>query len=686
MPKFYLIMAMTLILNASGHSQLIGAAHCQDSSFRKSFSIGGDSIECIAQILKGGGNGLILGRHKHIGTATEDGLLIQIDSVGRLQWSVDYLSQVSNEQIRIIRGITLHSGNLLLTARVTSVVDASFNQTILIKTDPLGNIIWSKIILADPSVDNHAVFQLQSMAEGLNEETIVSGTVYGNLNSGFAGQYGFVLKIDASGNSMFSRFFILSPGTVNDVISTFFKNGTLILFGYAEDGQCASTEPRSFYDLQIDYNTGDILNSRRYCMEPAANVIGFANYLHNYEVTETVSGFTLNGFLAESGLGARDFIFVHFDSSGGYTDGFTIIDHLTGKAFHNIVVDSIGSVFLTAVSPLAEVYSSQYSATGTLAGQKMLEFPGFDKLYFVSEGGTKLLTLPDGYLRYINNASVGSDNQIILIQKSTLSNFKSSCLGKDTAFTTVVGSLQFMLSPFNINQIQYDKIDLLDYILSVQVNDVSVHDMCNQASMCTNTHIYGTDTICSTQTPSIFIAVKNADCFQPVQWVYDSSWMAGWKIDNDSVIEIYPKQDLSLDSLYSITALTGCAKEETTKPIVILSSNKRDYTDIHICEGDSLSLTPGNFFNSYLWQDGSDDSLFRTKTPGIYTVIAGYGNCSVKDSFLVGNFRDNSLVNLGSDTTICCDEIIKLHPGNQFASYIWQDNSRDSVFTVSQTV
>ncbi len=44
----------------------------------------------------------------------------------------------------------------------------------------------------------------------------------------------------------------------------------------------------------------------------------------------------------------------------------------------------------------------------------------------------------------------------------------------------------------------------------------------------------------------------------------------------------------------------------------------------NLCAGDSLVLSPGNFL-SYLWQDNSMDSIYKVRTPGLYSVTVSNG-------------------------------------------------------------
>lgn len=69
----------------------------------------------------------------------------------------------------------------------------------------------------------------------------------------------------------------------------------------------------------------------------------------------------------------------------------------------------------------------------------------------------------------------------------------------------------------------------------------------------------------------------------------------------------------------TLIAANGC-DSMITLILTVLRSPKPDLgIDKHLCPGDSLVLSPGQY-DSYLWQDSSNQSSFIVKQPGIFTV------------------------------------------------------------------
>jgi hypothetical protein len=117
-----------------------------------------------------------------------------------------------------------------------------------------------------------------------------------------------------------------------------------------------------------------------------------------------------------------------------------------------------------------------------------------------------------------------------------------------------------------------------------------------------------------------------------------------------------------------------------TSPLLTLSNFLG--SDTTICQGDSFDLSASFPGATYLWQDNSTDSTFTVTQGGIYWVEITLNGCTVSDTINVSEtIIDPSL---GNDTAICIGSSFDLNAFNQGATYLWQDNSTDSIFTVNQ--
>jgi gliding motility-associated-like protein len=136
---------------------------------------------------------------------------------------------------------------------------------------------------------------------------------------------------------------------------------------------------------------------------------------------------------------------------------------------------------------------------------------------------------------------------------------------------------------------------------------------------------------------------------------------------------------------YWVSAINefGCQETDTIH-VALSSAVVVDLgNDTTVCSGEEYVLNPGSGFASYLWQDGSSNSIFQVNSPGLYWVeVTDEMGCSGIDSVVV-TLNPSPIVDLGEDTTVCSGGTVFLDPGNQFSSYLWQDNSTLPVYTVT---
>ncbi len=113
--------------------------------------------------------------------------------------------------------------------------------------------------------------------------------------------------------------------------------------------------------------------------------------------------------------------------------------------------------------------------------------------------------------------------------------------------------------------------------------------------------------------------------------------------------------------------------------------------DTTLCQGESITLdattptTPTT--TNYLWQDSSTNSTFNVTQQGDYWVQVIHTCGNITDTIHV-NYNSIPNINLGNDTIICQGASITLDATpstpTTTTTYLWQDNSTDSIFNVTQ--
>lgn len=142
---------------------------------------------------------------------------------------------------------------------------------------------------------------------------------------------------------------------------------------------------------------------------------------------------------------------------------------------------------------------------------------------------------------------------------------------------------------------------------------------------------------------------------------------------------------------FTADLLPGCTQTSICDTFQLAASGTT------FCVGDTLQLTISKnaecHVNTLFKYDTAyipgfiavNDSVYKAplKAAGEGYVYGITGGCvTLTDSVKVRVFLSPSIINLGPDTTICPGNTLQLHAGPGFASYTWQDNASDSVYTV----
>ena len=102
------------------------------------------------------------------------------------------------------------------------------------------------------------------------------------------------------------------------------------------------------------------------------------------------------------------------------------------------------------------------------------------------------------------------------------------------------------------------------------------------------------------------------------------------------------------------------------------------YTDWTMCKGDTLVLNAGLKIASatYLWNDGSTDSIKMVTDSGLYKVQIGT-LCPIEDSVSISYYSDS--FSLAGDSALCSGDTLILHLPNDNNTYTWYDgDNRES--------
>ncbi len=270
------------------------------------------------------------------------------------------------------------------------------------------------------------------------------------------------------------------------------------------------------------------------------------------------------------------------------------------------------------------------------------------------------------YFLYGNNDTVSFTVNVINPPVVNLGNDTSLCAGETLVLNSTTSNATYQWQDSSSNP-TYTVTQQGIYWVNVTVNNCSATDSLNVSFNPAPLVNLGNDTtLCIGETLTLNSTTANATYL--------------WQ-DNST----NPTYTVSQPGTYWVdVTLNNCSTSDSLNvtyqpaPIVNLGN------DTSLCQGETLLLNSTTSNATYQWQDNSSNPTYTVTQQGIYWVNVTVSSCSATDSLVV-NYVTAPLVNLGNDTTLCNGETLTLNSTTANATYLWQDNSTNPIYTVSQS-
>lgn len=161
---------------------------------------------------------------------------------------------------------------------------------------------------------------------------------------------------------------------------------------------------------------------------------------------------------------------------------------------------------------------------------------------------------------------------------------------------------------------------------------------------------------------------------------------------NPAIVQ-YTWQDNSTQSTYIVqqpgtysVTVRGTNECFNKDSIVVQHTALPSFTlgrDTSLCEQQTLLLSLNLSNAQYNWNTGSTANSITVSQPGWYWVDVKQNGCAKRDSIQL-LYKPLPIVNLGIDTALCEGITKQLNAFNAGATYVWQDNSNNAGFVISQ--
>ena len=192
--------------------------------------------------------------------------------------------------------------------------------------------------------------------------------------------------------------------------------------------------------------------------------------------------------------------------------------------------------------------------------------------------------------------------------------------------------------------------------------------------LCDSIFLSGPDTLCSLTNTVTYTVKRSPGCPAIPSWHLSDTSAGNITVINDTTISIQFTKAGLLQLIASITTTCKTIEDSINIHVFAPPGSINLGPDLQLCKFSSLKLNAGSGFATYLWNDGSIDSILTVFNPGLYTVTA-------KD--LCGNtYTDNINItlapdipfDLGPDLQKCNTDTLTITAPGSFPNYSWAVN------------
>lgn len=428
--------------------QLLLAISCYRAFAQQpQIAIGAEGFEkgSTAKTLSGGGF-IIAGETESFGLQERDMLLIKTDSLGNVLWSKSFGSP-DRETVNDV--LPMADGGYLLTAEKYQPNKQEGENLSLIKTNAAGEIVWKKIY--DEGGNETEGFSLQATPD---KSYLIAGMVKGMTMVSDAfffmrseNQHAYLLKVDANGNKLWSKQFNCNDENISStaVSAVIANDGNYLVVGnIAKKGRTDKKIEKPANQVNLE----EVRTAVVFKVSPKGHIIWAKELMANkiamgYCVIERKDGGILIAGNTNVTATNIDVFVAALDSKGNLQWSKTF-----GAGKFESVADVIelndGSFMLSAMTysfgnGISDVLLFQIDSKGNLLWSKTIG--GANEDY-----PSKLLRTGNSVTIIGSTASGNSESFDIMLMKVSPNN-KTSCLAKDVVIAT--GSLTFTVSAVN---------------------------------------------------------------------------------------------------------------------------------------------------------------------------------------------------------------------------------------------
>lgn len=588
---------------------------------------------------------LFIGGTVRTGTDINNAFISKWDDAGNLIWAKRFNNPSSYQFTRTLSVLELKNGSLFCFIRFWS------KDALIALVDSSGQMKWNKKLNC---LGNGSAMTSDGAIETSDSSVVVFGSAYCQGEN----RFGFVLKLDYSGNIIWDHRYKSGQGSSSeflvDVIET--RSSRLVATGWGANGD--------LFFLELDASSGQVLNSSGYTDSSGNSIYGL-EVLPNKE-----RGYDVLLGLSEVNPSERGFGLLKLDSNLQQKVGFTYSypNHYIEPV--NLMHDIYGNIFVYSgrrdhnATFDASMSIARINLTGDLIWHK--QFPNLRNHGWESKPKGAIMGLDQRlvFMASGNNPWGGHTSELKVVDR------------EGYYLCDTVPSLRDSLKLNEVNSAPRSfSGDFFTVVDSAKLSAISLgfdttNCFCAEPATVSDSLYYCVgDTVKvqslggSNHTWSPNVGLSCYDCPEPL--VFSDSSIT-YQVISD------PGTDCQITHQVLVTVnplpgpeITGLANRDT------------------LCEGETLTLSPNvTNYDSLKWSTADTSSLITIDSVGVYSVIAFRHGCVDYDTIEVYQSPQPTLV-LSSDTGICLGDSIILK-ANGVGNTSWDGGSNQGQILVTE--
>jgi gliding motility-associated-like protein len=197
--------------------------------------------------------------------------------------------------------------------------------------------------------------------------------------------------------------------------------------------------------------------------------------------------------------------------------------------------------------------------------------------------------------------------------------------------------------------------------------------LCSSHSECSFIDVIPPPPVCELNVDDTIRYVKNAGCTLKPQWTFDSTVAQLQAVTDSTVIFRFKKPGINW---IKATLNTTCKLYADSVQVRVSpdGGSLNLGADRNICAGDSILLHAGSQFISYVWQDGSTDSVFLAKQAGTYFVRVQTACGNWFGDTIQISAANVPILSLGPDFNACAHDTLTIQASAGFQNYFWKSS------------